>query len=768
LFIDSGLGKRVKVEKIAQMGDVFDAVPTGKKSPAEKHIVLNNCQGGIGIKIAGGKTGIGHGYGIFVKRIIAGSVAERNGLLKEGDKILRVNNESLHEATNEKAMSVLLNAAKTGTVTLLVERSPRAGQEYNQLMGILNGTSARYGTFSSGQSLERSMVGSPTPMEKRSWVLTNGRMSPLSPGNLSPRGPEYGKGDTKTGNLSNTVDMLVHGERPDSLAESNVDSGLQSSSSTLKSLTNLMVAHIPVKNGLGISITGGINHADGPLVIVKELVNGGDAYNDGQIQPGDQIVSINGESFLDVTHEEAKMKMTQVKLRAARGFEITYVQQGMGEVSYGDGKEFSSVKKPVEAFFGRTEMDTLATSSRSLNQNVLDENGNYGSGQHHTDHFSSMMQSSIRPSSIPFYLRQDLYGSGEASTPEDTMSNPARKPPKRRLSLAPTSKLRVEKLEVALSYLGIEMTAEQQKDIRDRLHVDVRGYVSYGDFVDVAQDVLGVELKDRSGLLSRNKLQFALGDLQKDETLLVQNFPEAREAPSSFVDGHIAELTRERDHALARVHLLKQQLEERQSLTLSETEQMESIKRTAEAALEESMSLKDQVYLARQATEAAKRRDDDYEQVIRLLEDELRLVKVQGTPEQQEFQDLQKKVVVLGCQLRKNEVMKRTYEVATQKLLTFVDRVHTYLKHGTPTTSPTSSHTPGSPASSLPQRAMSQKLADEALDVARGVRVLLEEEPLPFGWEEAYTTEGERYYINHMSQVTSWLHPVTNTTKVKD
>ena len=85
-----------------------------------------------------------------------------------------------------------------------------------------------------------------------------------------------------------------------------------------------------------------------------------------------------------------------------------------------------------------------------------------------------------------------------------------------------------------------------------------------------------------------------------------------------------------------------------------------------------------------------------------------------------------------------------------------------------PTSSPTSPQTPGSPPSYPSQRAMLQKLADEALDVARGVRVLLEEEPLPFGWEEAYTNEGERYYINHMNQVTSWLHPVTHMTKVMD
>ena len=744
----------------------FDVGPSGTKSPAEKRIVLNNCQSGIGIKIAGGKTSSGPSYGIFVKRIIAGSTAEKSGLLKEGDKIVHVNNESLHEATNEKAMSVLLNASKMGTVTLLVDRSVTATEEYDRLLGVLNNSSIKYGNFST--MTKRSAVVSPTLMEKRSWVLANGRMSPMSSGNMSPRGLEGGRHGTKSGNPTNTAEMLVNGERPASLAESMVDSGLQSSSSTLKSLTNLMVAHIPVKNGLGMSITGGTNHSDGPVVIVKELVNGGDIFCDGQIKAGDQIVSINGESFLNVTLEEAKMKLAQVKLRAETEYEITYAhQEGLigREMSFGDsnfGDYHSSAGGTIPTLVDRSESSPQAKNYYEQNR---DENGNYSTFQsspNASNHFSPLMQSSIQPSSIPFYLQQDLRGPCESTTPKDTTLNTSRKPPKRRLSLAPSSKLRIEKLEVALNYLGIELTSEQQKEIRRRLHIDVRGCVSYGDFVDVVQDVLNVELSNHSSILSRSKLQFALNNLQKKEM--------GKQTLPSVADSRIVELTRQRDDALAEIDLLKRQLEQKRNLRLLETEQMESMKRTAEEALEESMALKDQVHLARQATEAARSRDEDYEQIIKLLEDELHRVKMQDNSEQQQLQDLQKKVVVLGCQLRKNEVVKRTYEVATQKLLALADRVYNSLKHGarSPTTSSTSPQAHGSPPSYLPQGATLQKLADEALDVSRGVRVLLEEEPLPFGWEEAYTNEGERYYINHLSQVTSWLHPVTNTTNLRE
>ncbi|XP_036938292.1 transcriptional coactivator YAP1-like isoform X2 [Acanthopagrus latus] len=33
---------------------------------------------------------------------------------------------------------------------------------------------------------------------------------------------------------------------------------------------------------------------------------------------------------------------------------------------------------------------------------------------------------------------------------------------------------------------------------------------------------------------------------------------------------------------------------------------------------------------------------------------------------------------------------------------------------------------------------------------------------LPYGWEEAYTADGVKYYINHMTQTTSWSLPVTS------
>ena len=37
---------------------------------------------------------------------------------------------------------------------------------------------------------------------------------------------------------------------------------------------------------------------------------------------------------------------------------------------------------------------------------------------------------------------------------------------------------------------------------------------------------------------------------------------------------------------------------------------------------------------------------------------------------------------------------------------------------------------------------------------------------LPYGWEEAYTADGIKYFINHVTQTTSWMHPCDEPTEL--
>lgn len=58
--------------------------------------------------------------------------------------------------------------------------------------------------------------------------------------------------------------------------------------------------------GLGISIVGGKGSVHGDLPIyIKQVFNEGAAGQDGRLKKGDQLLSVNGVSFENVTHKFA-------------------------------------------------------------------------------------------------------------------------------------------------------------------------------------------------------------------------------------------------------------------------------------------------------------------------------------------------------------------------------------------------------------------------------------------------------------------------------
>ena len=77
------------------------------------------------------------------------------------------------------------------------------------------------------------------------------------------------------------------------------------------------------KEGLGFSIVGGKGSTHGDLpIFINQVFKDGAAGKDGRLKKGDEILSVNGVSFADVTHEYAahtlKLLKNDVKLTVLR------------------------------------------------------------------------------------------------------------------------------------------------------------------------------------------------------------------------------------------------------------------------------------------------------------------------------------------------------------------------------------------------------------------------------------------------------------------
>jgi len=415
---------------------------------------------------------------------------------------------------------------------------------------------------------------------------------------------------------------------------------------------------------------------------------------------------------------------------------------------------------------------------------------------------------------ITQYLEEDLNDSYSHTATQLTSNRPhntRRRRRGRRLSLDPMTKIKVEKLEVALNYLGYDTTPSNIQEVRRRVKVDRTGSVAYGDFVAAARDVFDLQLDDRTRTLNASTLQFALRDidemspadvethsrkwqvhedlkqvptdriaeisprmslkdieaLEEEESKIIASRESERftemQASSRRIQDDLARVARERDEAIRELQYLKRQVIERDQSTSDIEEQLDRSRQEVSNAYREVEELRTRTHLVSTALKEARQRDQDYEKTIKSLKEELENGKSSNNnigPKQREFNELQKRLVVLGCQLRKTEVSKRTYEVAVEKLTKFAQRVQDMAENEKNSTRPNSRsgsvkkpRAPATPAMEM--------LSQEARDTIRAVKILLEEEPLPFGWEEVYSPDGTRFYINHVTQTTSWLHPIS-------
>ncbi|XP_035792896.1 uncharacterized protein LOC118467030 isoform X2 [Anopheles albimanus] len=213
---------------------------------------------GFGICVKGGKDS---GVGVYISRIEEGSVAERAGL-RPGDTILEVNGTPFTSINHEEALKILKSSRQ---ISMTVRAPPSAAASMINSTAPLHGFGPPPGVPGSrgaGTELIPPPPGLYPPPPNRqtcSWMDRQGR----------PASPPYDYGGRRPERRDRVrrVDLLI--EPGQSLG--------------------LMIRG-GVEYGLGIFITG----------VDKDSV-----ADRAGLMVGDQILEVNGQSFMEVTHDEA-------------------------------------------------------------------------------------------------------------------------------------------------------------------------------------------------------------------------------------------------------------------------------------------------------------------------------------------------------------------------------------------------------------------------------------------------------------------------------
>uniref|UniRef100_A0A663LYA3 Syntaxin binding protein 4 n=1 Tax=Athene cunicularia TaxID=194338 RepID=A0A663LYA3_ATHCN len=646
---------------------------------AVHRISFSDCQNGLGVKIIGGyRAQTAEDYGIFIKRILPGGIAAVDSRLLTGDLILDVNGENLTGVTNERAVDILRTASASNHMSLLVARDEEAKKEFLDLMD-------KYGSHSDTNSARSS----PTQL-----LAAKSTDSPSS------------------GSSSRSQSPQLH--LKDSITTISRNNSVPAPSPKLAKDSAFHIISFCKGTNLGLNIVGGINRNEGPLVYIQEIIPGGDCHKDGRLKPGDQLVSINKESMIGVSYEEAKSIISRTKLRCESFWEIAFIRQ-KNISSYSENLQRPSSLLTCSVAYGEQQAAVFSSLASPYGKLVSTFTPN-------------AMETGVKMGEQPPITSLDSSPADLSATAIAPSQNDDYELQRRNSSI----RLRAEKLERALNYLGIQPTDEQQQVLKQQLQKDSKGTVSLGDFVEVSRNLFSMQV----------------------------NATDDGEESVTFGVNEIAGLLDSQEKLSESVNLQKQLAEE-----------LQIVKQEAKAAVEETRALRSRIHLAEAAQRQARGMEMDYEEVIRLLEAEIVELKAQLTDHsgqnKDNIQDLRKRVTVLDCQLRKSESVRKTFEVATEKLLQFVEVVHEILSDNSTSSRVLSDRRTLSTKALLGRLGrigptVTTALAAEARDLAKSVRAILEVDCLPYGWEEAYTADGIKYFINHVTQTTSWIHPVTS------
>ncbi|XP_048465630.1 syntaxin-binding protein 4 [Rhincodon typus] len=458
------------------------------------------------------------------------------------------------------------------------------------------------------------------------------------------------------------------------------------------------------ENGLGIKVIGGLRELTGEEygVYVKRILPGGLASVDGQLQPGDQILEVNGESLVGVTNESAVEILRAASSSNNMRLMIARDEQGRREflellANYGSRDSTGSARNsPIPQGCGTITIAFLPGKG-SIHSAASLHNGDHLMQKSTGNSYSSCrMKVHVRtpkpqledhcpvPFQSPDICPLQLTASAAKTSIQKEVPSI-----KRKVSLDPHVRLKVDKLELALKYLGLHVTEEQTRQLRLSLTNDSQGTVAFGDFVQAARITLPQELEDVG--LSQRPLMFSphevanLLDTTAFQSPIFSSKTFHNPENVDYLQSEVTELRQE-------IKKLKAVIMEMEKNKKALEEELQQITQRATATAADNRMLQNKLHLASAVQHGAHSAEQDYEEAVCLLEAEILDLRTQLEGKAQRHsaqlnkennQDLRERLSIANSQLQTSELSRKHLEISNRKLLSFVEKVHKVLTSAT-------------------------------------------------------------------------------------
>ncbi|NXE96594.1 MPDZ protein, partial [Menura novaehollandiae] len=357
--------------------------------------LIKPLSGGLGFSVVGLKSENRGELGIFVQEIQEGSVAHRDGKLKEADQILAINGQALDQTiTHQQAISILQKAKDNvqlvvarGTfpqlISPVVSRSPSAASTVSAHSNPVHWQHVEtIELVNDGSGLGFGIVGGKSTGVIVKTILPGGVAD--QHGRLCSGDHILKIGDTDLAGMSseqvaqvlrqcgNRVKLViargpieepplpvvppgtpVPTSTPEKQADASVDSCEDGEKFNVELTKN--------NQGLGITIAGyiGDKTSEPSGIFVKSITKGSAVEHDGRIHVGDQIIVVDGTNLQGFTNQQA----VDILRHTGQTVRLTLIRRGLKQENYIPPEE--DFNAPVEKDLLFQTMDSTTTKGNS-------------------------------------------------------------------------------------------------------------------------------------------------------------------------------------------------------------------------------------------------------------------------------------------------------------------------------------------------------------------------------------------------------------------